>query len=644
MKSQKPEARSQKPEGRGQRAKRLFAACLLLLVTTVFHAPKADAQLTLSASVNTKTVGLNDSLNLSVSISGAGEDMSDPQLPSLPNFNVYSSGRSQNISIINGKISSSITYSFTLTPRFVGKAVIGPVVMVYKGRRYETAPMEITVIRPSQSGQPPTPGIRQPQAGAASPAQGQRKRHDASVADVFVTAETDKKKAYVNEQVTLTVRFHNAGSLLGNPEYVAPAARGFISEDLPPMRNGEMIRDGRRYYYTEIKTALFGAQPGEGVIDRALVRCQVRDNPDIDPFAPDFFQRFFSHGMAGGRTQELRTEPLRVRIEPLPEKGRPTSFSGAVGQFKIKASADRKELKAGEALTLSVTVQGTGNLKTITAPALPDMPSFRVYDTVSSLNLQKSNDLVQGSKAYKTVFIPKVQGVQVIPSIRFSFFNPVSGSYEEVSSRPLEINVLAGAAPGPVQAGRPGAAGRDITQFADDIHYVKDKTSLSAFTRFMLRINALGWFNLAPLAAFLLSLAWNGLRKLRNKDPAAARCRRALSRAHTSLKKAERLFDAGKAPEAVALISCVLTDYLSDKLNLPVAGLTLRKTLFCLRDNFPAVSARVIEELESIWRELELMRFAPGGSRATPTAERNENPVSVRVEKLLQSLEKELRK
>lgn len=617
-------------EGRG---KLVLISALALLVS----AGQARAQLTISASVDKKAVQLDDSVTLSVAVSGAVSDVPDPQLPSLPNFNIYSSGRSQNISIINGKISSSITHTFILTPRFVGKAVIGPVRLDYKGQRYETSPMEIAVVRPSaaQSGPPPAAPSQAQTAPRSRPQAGQRS------ADAFVTAETDRKKAYVNEQLNLTVRFYTAVQLMGNPEYIPPSASGFISEDLPPMRTGETTINGRNYYYTEIKTALFGAQPGPAAIEQALVRCQFRQSGDTDPFAPDFFQKFFSQGM-GGQTKELRTEVLHVRIEPLPETGKPASFAGAVGKFRIYSSVDRKELKAGEAANLSITIEGTGNLKTITAPALPDMPAFRVYDMVSSLNLKKDGDIVRGSKTYKTVIIPRASGKHEIPAIKFSFFDPASGSYHEISSLPIEINVLPGA-PGEVKqfAFTPSGNGGEITSIVEDIHYITEKTRLGPVPRALMKTAGLSRIHALPFLVFFFSLASVKLRHEREKNPAAFRYRKAFAKARTVIKEAENSFHQNKVTGAVSALSSALTDYLSDKLGTPVTGITFKKTVELVNEKFPGVSPETLSLLEKTWSDLELLRFAPGEGQRHSDGGR---PITLRMAELINALEKELRK
>ncbi|MCX5783587.1 MAG: BatD family protein, partial [Elusimicrobia bacterium] len=290
---------------------------VFIFLAAAFCAGNVCAQISISAETDKTSVALNESVSLSVTVSGAVSDIPDPEMPSMPNFNIYSSGRSQSISVINGKISSNLIYNYALMPRFVGKALISPIVIKYGGQTFQTRPVEITVTAPSATSQ------TQPKA------QKQAKNRQSAGNDAFVTAEADRKEAYINEQINLSIKFYTAVPLLGNPDYSPPSIKGFLSEDLPPVRTGEKTIDGKLYYFSEIKAAIFGAAPGKAVIGPAIIRYQAREDAQVDPFEPDFFQKFFAQGAGSAITKEVRTEPIEINIKPLPDDGKPLSFNGA---------------------------------------------------------------------------------------------------------------------------------------------------------------------------------------------------------------------------------------------------------------------------------------------------------------------------
>ncbi|MCX5789267.1 MAG: BatD family protein, partial [Elusimicrobia bacterium] len=435
---------------------------------------------------------------------------------------------------------------------------------------------------------------------------------------MFVTATVDRPKAYVNEQVTLTVRFHTAVTLLGNPSYNPPSTNGFLSEDLPPEHHGQTRVHGRDYQYSEIKTALFPAQSGKLAIGPAAVQVQLQTAAAVDPFAPDFFQKFFSQGMLAGQTRQLKTEPVNVSVQPLPEDGKPASFSGAVGQFKITAAVDKRKLKVGEALSLIVSVDGIGNLKALGTVKIPDSTSFRAYDTISSLNLAKSGEEVRGSKVFRTVLVPRVSGTLTIPSIPFSFFDPRKGEYVHAGTAPIEVEVAPGAGGGPgasyVATTAPG--GGDVTTFQEDIRYVKEKAGLADSEGFLAALASRQAAHVIPLALFLVSLAISGYRERLLLDPKGARARRAASRAQSLLDEAER-FAEGDAVKSAAKVGEALLGFIADKLGRPVSGVTLRDAQEAIRWRFPAVGPDRLERLKELWEEVEELRFARGADGGT---------------------------
>ena len=589
---------------------------LALLLASAFAATAA-AQVSINAEVDKARVALDDQIVLSVTVSGAEATLPEPQLPALANFSVYSSGRNQSISFVNGKVSSSIVYTYVLAPHFVGSGTIGPIWVAYGGARAQTQPIEIQVEKPGAGspgqGAAPAPGAPQ---GRAPPQAQPRAAGGGGPPDVFVTAEVDKKRAYVNEQVTLTVRFFTGVSLLGNPQYNAPKILGFISEDLPPERHGNVNIRGRTYYYSEIKTALFPAQPGRLTIGPAQVRCQVQRDVTVDPFAPDFFQKFFSQGLAGAQTRELNSEPIIVTAEALPEQGKPAGFSGAVGRFSIAAAIDRAKTKVGEAVSLTTTVQGEGNLKAISDPRMPELPSFRVYDTVSSLNLDKRNDRVRGSKVFKTLLLARVSGELSISPITFSYFDPEKRSYVRAETLPIAVKA---APPAPGSAPIAGYAApqqggpQQLTSVTQDIRYLKTRGGKSAFALALEAVARGGALNALPFLIFAMSLGSLAYRELGAVDPKGRRFRGAYRAARAKIAEAAR---AKEAPVAVALLGDALSQYLADKLDQPASGLTVRQVQQLLRARRVPVSEAVIEQLKTLWDELDLRRFAPAGKEA----------------------------
>ncbi len=606
----------------------------LRLAALLLGAAPAAAGLTVDAQVSAETATLSDQIVLAVTVSGPHADLPEPRVPAMAAFSVYSSGRNQQISFVNGRLSGSVVHTFVLVPRSVGKAVVEPITVTGHGQTVKTQPITIEIRPPSAgAGQPAAPAPRSPQAGG-------RAQPGGPAPDVYVSAETDRQKAFVNEAVTLAVRFYYSVPLISNPEYTAPKISGFLAEDLPPERTGKTILHGREYFFSEIKTAIFPAAPGRLVISPAAVRVQIQRSADINPLSPDFIQRFFSQGLATGEEKVLRSEPVVIEAEALPAAGKPADFGGAVGRFSINAAVDRTAPKAGEAVTLTVTVSGTGNLKALGDAKLPDMPSWRIYETISSLNIDKKDDLVRGSKVFKTVIVPKVSGPLTIPPVTFSYFDPAQRQYLRASSLAIALQVGEGdasAAGAPSSSPAPAPAAR-VTSVGEDIRYLKKDPSRGTVGAFLAAVAGAGNAHSIPFLIFAAALALGQYREHLAADPQGARARRALRAASARLDAAGRLLssDARAAAEA---FSGSLAGFLGDKFRVPPSGLTLRRAVELLSSQRPPLETSLIEEVRDTWQELDSLRFAP---KASLTHTRG-SELAARLAELLKRIDKGMR-
>src|SRR5207302_5111976 len=164
------------------------------------------------------------------------------------------------------------------------------------------------------------------------------------------------------------------------------------------------------------------------------------ENFGTDPFGSNFFAQFF------GRVEEkvLRTEPIGITVKPLPDP-KPSGFKGAVGEYSLTAQVDKQKLAVGEPLTLTLTVAGKGNIKSLPDLTIPPLTNFRTFDANAATNIEKKDGEVTGSKVFKTVLIPTASGELVIPPVPFAYFDTSADVYRTVKSHPLVIHVSPGA-------------------------------------------------------------------------------------------------------------------------------------------------------------------------------------------------------
>src|SRR5204862_4776225 len=115
--------------------------CVLFAVFSV-AAPALAA--TFSARLDRDRVSVGESVNLSLVV-GGGSPQSQPALPSLPGVQMDYAGQSSQFAFENAQVSSSLTFSYVLTPAQPGTYTIPSISIVVAGRPIATQPLKLTV-------------------------------------------------------------------------------------------------------------------------------------------------------------------------------------------------------------------------------------------------------------------------------------------------------------------------------------------------------------------------------------------------------------------------------------------------------------------------------------------------------------------
>ncbi|MFQ6008646.1 MAG: BatD family protein, partial [Candidatus Zixiibacteriota bacterium] len=503
---------------------------LLALLAAIATVSQAADEVTVQVSLDRDTIGLDEHAMLQVVVSGTAQNLPAPIMPSLPMFEVYSQGRSSNISIVNGQVSASLTFNYMLLPQKAGTFPIDQIAVVYNNKRFKGNPVQLTVL---SSGTAVSPHLEE----RAVDQSGKSK-------DYFLEAVVDKKNPYVNEQVTLTLKFYTAVRYYGSPELTEPTTTGFWTEVLGNKAPYTQMINNRRYKVIERKYALFPTQTGELTIGRATIRFTVarRDRRFRDPF--DIFGDFFTQG----KEVTVSSLPLKINVKPLPTQGRPDDFTGTIGKFRISATPDKREVEVNQPVSVTFKITGTGNIKSVAEPVFEELDDFRIYRASSSESVSKLNDRLGGSKIFEEIFIPKRPGTLEIPAISFSYFDPEIGKYKTVSTHPIKLNVIKpeGYASLPdVPYSTPdltiGSQARDIRYIKDDIGSLKPIGWLPLISPIFLTANGL------PVLVFVALVLFRWRREKLAADMGYARSHRAAKIAKKRLFKAKSLATVNQA-------------------------------------------------------------------------------------------------
>ncbi len=574
----------------------LTPAALVLLV----HAIVLASDVAVTARVDRNHISQDESLEYSVEISGDISTLPNVALPKLPDFEVYSTGTSQSFTWVNGKSLNTKRYVFRMTPKRAGKLEIPAFALEIDGKRHMT-PAQYVQVDPGgapQSRNTPPQNRRQGQAQQGGPTRD----------DLFIRTVVDKDTVYVNEQITLSFKFYQGIELLQNTDYVPPQKTGFWVEELGPQKSSYQSVNGRDYRVTEIKSGLFPTAPGVQEIGSASLTCLVQDRPrNRDPFS--IFNNFGVFGET--RSVKLVSDPIEVVALPLPSQGKPVDFGGAVGQFTMTASVDRTNVPVNEPITMTVRISGTGNIKTVGMPSIPDMPDFRTYQAGDSENIERVNYVLGGSKIYEQVFIPKRAGTYTIPALSFSYFDPKARSYRTITTDPIRVE----ASPSQdrfasqvqnLQTNRIDLAAKDIRYLKSDVGDLNTRRSQPlAMSPFFLALY------LIPIIGYVAIVQQQRRKQKLETDHGFRRLKQARKMAEGRLARAKSSLIANDADAFYTETNRSLIEYFADRYNLPAFGLTA--------DSIKAFAAgkqsdQLIAKMLELLQQCDFGRFAPGGS------------------------------
>ncbi|MBN1794295.1 MAG: protein BatD [Candidatus Omnitrophica bacterium] len=579
----------------------------------LFTGVASAADISIAASLDRDRMTINETVTLTVVISGATGRIPEPQFPPLADFTAYSSGRAQNISVHNTQVFAQVTFTYILVPNATGKKTIGPIRVTYDGQTYSTEPLEIEVTDSGPQGYAQAPSSRGPSSQPSLPQTGDQEQGRAQ--EMFIETYVDNLTPYVNEQVTLTFAFYQAVQLFDNPVYTPPSTTGFWAEDMPPQNKYYKVINGRRYLVTEIKTALFPTAPGQYVIGPARLEASVDRIEDFfRRSAFDIFDRDPMSIFRRGQPVILTTDPITLEVKALPEQGRPRDFAGAVGQYDMSVKADRLEVQEGDPVTLTISIEGRGNIRTLSDPvvSVPDM--CKVYDSGSSEEVTKNNYVVGGKKTFQKVLIPKSAGTATLEPLTYHFFNPRTKEYGTITTQPIAINVTvkpqeALQATGPVVPSLTYTEKKEIALIATDIRYIKTELRQMTGLQTPLYRNRLFIYAhlLSPLILFICFVDARHRRKL-TQDVRYARLHRAHKVARKRLKKAlQRLKEQDSGEAVYREVYRAITEYIADRLNLSASGMTTIELCDTLRGR--GVSEELIHKTKKLLEECDLMRF-----------------------------------
>jgi hypothetical protein len=382
--------------------------------------------------------------------------------------------------------------------------------------------------------------------------------------DNFVEASIDIEAPYVGQPIIYSIRVFTTREI-ENASFVEPRFDGFgRSSFMPEILVGSESRNGVPYTVIEHALLLYPLRTGEQTIEP--LRIDIPETP---------FETATS----------VQTESLTINVQPLPE-GAPEAFKNAVGQFDIRAEVDTTTVVAGNAITLSVTVNGTGNIEQIIAPDITLPETWRIFPRPPLID---QNTLRFATKTFQWTLLPENVGTVEIPTIAFAFFNPQTPAYETRFTTPIALTVTEGSA----------TSQQTIIQQAT-IKESREPLALKAdMNEFLQPLPPLWFWLLWLIPPFVVLVLWLPRRAMtrprRERTTRRPRSKNALQNVHNQLKTAHTL----EAPAAYQQIRAAIYDYVSVKAGVEVTQESIRDKIKHLPPKLQQMLLQCLEEAAS---------------------------------------------
>ena len=493
--------------------------------------------------------------------------------PTFENFDVVagpSVSQGSSVQIINGEMTKSVSYAITyvLIPQKAGTFAIAPATIAVKKKSYTTQRTAIEVRDGAQGGATQ----QNNNSGQRESAESQANR-SIEKDDLLLRLELSKKSVYKGEPIRAILKLYSRANIAGSESSKMPAFNGFWSQQVDieqgPFRE---TLNGKVYEaYNIAEYLLYPQQGGTITIEPAeltvVAQVMVRSNRSVHPFFGG------GHEVYNVR-RALKTPEVKVQVKEFPA-GAPASFSGAVGRYTMSHRLSSAEVAANSAVTLQLTISGSGNLNFISAPTLSLPSSFELYDVKSEEKIENNASGSVGYRRFDYPFIVRAEGDYEIAPIEFTYFDLAQKKYITLATPPLKMVVTPDKNAATQQQQIVGIKREDVRLLGEDIRFIKLGAPALRSVVAPLALSPIYW--LAIVAMLLVAVvAYYLIRKYirDNRNVVLVKGKRANKMAIKRFRIAEKYMREQDRRAFYEEMLRGLWGYLGDKFNIPVADLT----------------------------------------------------------------------
>ena len=483
--------------------------------------------------------------------------------------------------MINGRTSqsSSIIYTYVLLAGNSGTFTIGSASVQVDGKTVKSKPVQVRVLSGGAGGAGGSSNGGSSNGGGnygggQSSSAPSASSSNISAKDLFMTATASRTSVHEQEAILLTYKIYTLVDLT-QLDGKLPTLDGFQIQEIPLPRTKEFSIEqynGRNYRtVTWSQYLLFPQKSGKLTIPSITYEgVVITRNRNLDPI-----EAFFN-GQSGYSEvkRKITTPTLTINVSPLPNK--PEGFSGAVGKFSVSSSISTKEVDANEAVTLKISVQGSGNMKLISTPEVQFPKDFETYDAKVNDNFQLTRSGLSGSKDFEYLFVPRHPGTYEIPASEFIYFDTESRSYKTIKTEAYTLKVNKGKGGAGQSVSNYSGQQQDVQQLNQDIRFIKkgDVDLHQPGDTFFGTWKCWAAYIL-PFLLFVIAMVLGRKQMKANANVAHLRGKKANKVALKRMKTAKKLLDAHDTGKFYDEVLRALWGYVGDKFNMSQESLRL---------------------------------------------------------------------
>jgi len=552
-----------------------------LIISGTIHAQ--DLKFT---AITSKTVlGINQRLKIEFNVNKNGAD--NFKAPNFTNFTVIA-GPSSSVSQswVNGKSSYSQSYIYIIKPKAIGAFTIPSAKIEYNGKWVSSNTVKITVTEK-----------------VAIPKNPNDPNYIAQE-NIFLVASVSKTNPYVGESIYVEYRLYFSKKVgFGNVEFGKnPKYEGFWNQEIKIKHNQEQTGDykGKTLRYITLRKMLLIPQKSGKLYVNPM-------DMDMTVSVPTGRYDFFGNPQTRKINAQYTSIRRLVRVKALPSKGKPADFTGAVGEYSMAVTTNKKTLKASESTQIEVKITGKGNLKLFEIPKLIVPADLEVYTPERKLKSRTTLSGLKGSLADNYSIVPEYKGKYIIPSVSFSYFNPKDKQYHSLTSKEIIIEVTEGKTL-PSTTNDSTITKRLVTSAGGDFRFIQTKTQFnSTKKRDFFQSNLYYLLLILSFISIPIGILIGKKRKKIAADISGNKIKKADKLAKKYLSEAKKQIN-NKEAFYIALEKA-LHNFLKAKLHIETADSSQDKIAELLKNH--QVQEVTINELKIVLDDCNLGRYAP---------------------------------